>query len=61
MSRVQRQLRTGRVAHSRLTGSLLMAFGRILKKALLQCGQSPDFAVWSKAAADRAEWRKLRG
>jgi hypothetical protein len=38
-----------------------MTFGRTLKKALLQCGQSPGFSVWSKVAADRAEWRKLRG
>jgi hypothetical protein len=34
---------------------------RTLKKALLQCGQSPGFSVWSKAAADCAEWRKLCG
>ena len=32
-----------------------------MKKALVRCGQSPDFAVWSKVAADRGEWRKLRG
>ena len=61
MSRVQRQLLTSWVAHSRPTGSSLMTFGRTLKKALLQCGQSPGFSVWSKVAADRVEWRKLRG
>ena len=61
MSRVQRQLLTGWVAHSRPTGSPLMTFGRTLKKALLQCGQSPGFSVWSKVAADRVEWRKLCG
>jgi hypothetical protein len=38
-----------------------MTFGRTLKKALLQCGQSPGFSVWSKVAADRVEWKKLRG
>ena len=27
----------------------------------MRCGQSPDFAVWSKVAADRGEWRKLWG
>ena len=32
-----------------------------MKKALVRCGQSPDFAVWSKVAADRGEWRKLWG
>ena len=36
-----------------------MTFGRTLKKALVRCGQSPDFGVWSKVAADRVEWRKL--
>ena len=38
-----------------------MTWGRTLKKALVRCGQSPDFAVWSKVAADRGEWRKLWG
>ena len=61
MSRVQRQLLTGWVAHSRPTGSPLMTFGRTLKKALLQCGQPPDFSVWSKVAAGRVDWRKLCG
>ena len=61
MSRVQRQLLTGWVAHSRPTGSPLMTFGRTLPKVLLQCGQSPDFSVWSKVAADRVEWGELRG
>jgi hypothetical protein len=55
MIRVQRQLLTGWVAHSRPTGSPLMTFGRTLKKALLQCGQSPGFSDWSKVAAGRAE------
>ena len=36
-----------------------MTFGRTLKKALVRCGQSPNFGVWSKVAADRVEWRKL--
>ena len=38
-----------------------MTWDRTLKKALVRCGQSPDFAVWSKVAADRGEWRKLWG
>jgi hypothetical protein len=54
MSRVQRQLLTGWVAHSRPTGSPLMTFGRTLNTALLQCGQSPGFSAWSNVAADRA-------
>ena len=59
MSWAPRQLLTGWVA--RPIGSPLMTWGRTLKKALVQCGQSPDFAVWSKVAADRGEWRKLWG
>jgi len=59
MSRAPRQLLTGWVAHPRPTGSPPMTFGRTLKKALVRCGQSPDFGVWSKVAADRVEWRKL--
>jgi hypothetical protein len=61
MSRAPRQLLTGWVAHPRPTGSPLMTWGRTLKKALVRCGQSPDFTVWSKVAADRGEWRKLCG
>ena len=49
------------MARSRPASSPLITPGRALKKALLQCGQSPGFSVWSKVAADRAEWRKLRG
>ena len=61
MSRAPRQLLTGWVANPRPIGSPLMTWGRTLKKALVRCGQSPDFAVWSKAAANRGEWRKLWG
>ena len=61
MSRAPRQLLTGWVAHPRPTGSPLMTFGRTLKKALVRCGQSPDFAVWSQAAADRIKWRETCG
>ena len=42
-------------------GSPLMTFGRTLKKALIQCGQAPNIAVWSKVTADRTEWRKIWG
>ena len=61
MSRAPRQLLTGWVANPRPIGSPLMTWGRTLKKALVRCGQSPDFAVWSKVAANRGEWRKLWG
>ena len=61
MSRAPRQLLTGWVANPRPIGSLLMTRGRTLKKALVRCGQSLDFAVWRKVAANRGEWRKLWG
>jgi len=53
MTRAPRQLLTGLVAHPRPTGSPPMTFGRTLKEMPVRCGQSPDFGVWSKAAADR--------
>ena len=61
MSRVRRQLLTGWVAHPRPKGSPLMTLGRTVKKALIQCGQAPEFLVWSKVAADRTKWRKICG
>ena len=49
MSRAPRQLLTGWVASPRPIGSPLMTRGRTLKKVLVRCGQSPDFAVWNKS------------
>ena len=55
MTWAPRQLLTGLVAHPRPTGSPPKTFGRTLKNALVRCGQSPDFGVWSKVAAGRVE------
>ena len=53
MHRLPRQLLTAFAANPRPAGSSLMAWGYTLKKALIKCGQSPGFAVWRQAAADR--------
>ena len=61
MDRLPRQLLAGFVANPRPAGSPLMTWGRTLKKALIKCGQSPSFAVWRQAAADRMSWRQMCG
>ena len=45
MHRLPRQLLTGSVANPRPTRLQLMTWGRTLKKELVNCGQSPSFAV----------------
>ena len=59
VDRLPRQLLKGPVANLRPAGSPLMTWGRTLKKALIKCGQSPSFAVWRQAAADRMSWRHM--
>ena len=61
MDRLPRQLPTVSVANPRPTGSPLITWGRTLKKAVIMCGQSPSFAVWRQAAADRMSWRQMCG
>ena len=61
MDRLPCQLLTGFVASPRPAGSPLVTWGRILKKALITCGQSPSFAFWRQAAADRMFWRQMCG
>ena len=61
MHRLPRQLLTAFAANPRPAGSSLMAWGYTLKKALIRCGQSPGFAVWRQAAADRIFWRQICG
>ena len=45
MSWAPRQLLTGWVANPRPIGSPLVTWGRTLKKELVRCDQSPNFAV----------------
>ena len=59
MDRLQRQLHEDFVVNPRPAGSPLMTWGRALKKALIRCGQSPSFAVWRQAAADRMFWSQM--
>ena len=61
MDRLPWQLLTGFAANPRPAGPPLMTWGRPLKKALAKCGQSPSFAVWREAAADRMSWRQMCG
>ena len=61
MDRLPRQLHAGPAANNRPTGSPLMTWGRTLKKALIKCGQSPSFAAWRQAAADRMFLRQMCG
>ena len=61
MHRLPRQLLAGFAANPRPARSPLMTWGRTLKKALIMCGQSPSYAVWRQAAADRMFRRQVCG
>jgi len=57
MTRVQRQLLTGCVAHSWPNGCPEMAWGRALKKALKCTGLPVNLKEWRAIAEDWSEWR----